>query len=157
MSIFTEDLQIQNPESDYFEPCSLNFRGDYSSKMYELTLTYKPKLWTLNQAYSDNTFLERLFLYLSQYSVDYVYVVKEYQTNTFFPHLHLAIEMTDSQSVIPKGEREKFTKECFKDYGRMTFCDLRKGNEVYENYLNKDLLKNFKKSGVCHYRIFTKN
>jgi len=157
MSIFTEDLQIQDKDSDWYEPGTLNFRGSPGTKIYELTITYKPSLWTIAKAYHDETFLNLLLGFVSPYSVSNVYVVKEYQKTTFFPHLHLAIEMSGPNQEIPKKIRETFTRLCFKKYGRMTFCDLRKDNATYESYLNKDLYNNFKKSGVCHYRVFTKN
>lgn len=121
---------------------------------YEITVTFNPQIWTRGSAYYEGIpqFEKELLKWLKPLPIDGVWIVVEY-TKAHFPHLHCCVQSTES---IPSDIRSGVVKGIQRLFGRATFKSVADLN-AYEEYMQKDLAKNFDKTGSSHYVHYYRN
>lgn len=139
---------------EYFFDCKTQVPcGSGASYNYECTVTFNPTLYTVGSAYNDGLPLvkESLRRWLEPTDADFIVVATEYQKN-HMAHLHCLI---GSENPLPITICANIVKGLQRIAGRSTFkpvIDLLK----FEEYLQKDLLANYERSGICHYNVYFK-
>lgn len=135
---------------------------------YELTLTFDPNSTTVGEVY--NSGIGQVIDYLCKVfsnefdrrinpdkkamnqSVEIIQGVIEYQKN-FFPHIHLCIESSE-ELTIPY--RRDIIQSLTRQFGRTSFKPVH-DLEKYQDYMQKDLVKNTEKSGDSHVIVFSRD
>lgn len=136
--------------------CPVQFDCSFDETMlsYECTVTFNPTVYTRGSAYYEGVplFERELIKWLKPFNIEGVWIVVEY-TKAHFPHCHACIQTSDR---INPEIRNGIVKGLQRMFGRSTFKQVADINS-YEEYMQKDLLVNYEKSGSTHYCYYYKS
>lgn len=132
-------------------PVQFDIGFDETLFSYEITCTFNPQIYTRGSAYYEGVplFEKELLKWMTPLHVEYIWIVIEY-TKAHYPHVHACIQTKDA---IPSEIRSGVVKGLQRLFGRSTFKQVADLN-AYEEYMQKDLEKNYDKSQLQHYVFY---
>lgn len=136
--------------------CPVQFQYGFNSDCvsYEMTVTFNPSLWNHASCWKEGIpeFKSKILHWLESLPVTGLWISIEY-TKKFFPHLHCCIQASEK---INTEIRTGIVKGIQRLFGRCTFTEII-NVDAYEEYMQKDLERNYDKTGICHFEIYMRN